>query len=185
MRLLPVLLSLFLVFPARASTCWEEAGRETNTSPQLLYALAKTESSLNPLAKNTSHIARTGSYGIGMMQIESSHLPVLKREGIDEARLLKDVCTNIKVGARILAADMKRHGTTWEAVGAYNASCTVLKGEACRKARARYAWKVYRNLPGFARDKTRPGSGQRLQSISTGPVADPAPHPIIIQERLQ
>src|SRR5947208_1451955 len=133
------------ITPSLAMACWEEAAQRYSVSPQLLYAMARVESSLNPAAVNNLHRKRTGTYDIGLMQINSSHLPTLARHGIQEADLY-DPCINIHVGAWLVASEFARHGVSWEGVGAYNAACTQLRGNDCKAARAKYAWLVYRSL---------------------------------------
>jgi soluble lytic murein transglycosylase-like protein len=128
-----------------ARACWDEAARAYGVDPWLLYGIATVESSLDPHALNLDHFRRTGSYDIGLMQINSRNLPALAVAGIASEQLW-DACTSIHVGARILREKLDRHGETWEAVGAYNAACTRLKGAACRQARMNYAWKVYRAI---------------------------------------
>ena len=140
-------LAVLAAAPTWAQACWEEAAQRYGIAADLLYAIARVESNLDPKAVNRSHVQRTGSYDIGLMQINSGHLQSLSRLGIREADLLEP-CTNIQVGAWLLSDLISRHGLTWEAVGAYNAACSQLKGDSCAKARAAYAWRVYRQLPG-------------------------------------
>jgi len=128
---------VMLCAPAKA--CWEEAASYYGVNAHLLYAIARTESGLNPRAVNRSN--KNGSYDIGLMQINSRWLPLLRKHGIEEKQLY-DACTNIQVAAWILADNMRRMGSTWEAVGAYNASDAA--------QRVKYAWKVYRNLDAAA-----------------------------------
>lgn len=132
--------------PSLAFACWDEAAQRYGVSPQLLYAMARVESSLTPTAVNNTHRKSTGTYDIGLMQINSSHLHRLARHGIKEADLY-DPCINVHVGAWLLADEFSRYGMSWEAVGAYNAACTQLRGTHCQAARAKYAWRVYRHLP--------------------------------------
>ena len=155
MRRIATAIFVLCLAPSLASACWDEAGERYGVSPQLLYAVARVESSLNPAAVNNSHRKDTGSYDIGLMQINSSHLSRLARHGINEADLY-DPCMNIHVGAWLLADEFSRYGVSWEGVGAYNAACTRLRGKDCRVARAKYAWLVYRHLPTAVKPATAP-----------------------------
>lgn len=138
-----------LLTPGLASACWEDAARRHAVPAPLLYAIAQAESSLNAGAVNRSHYAVTGTVDIGIMQVNASPR-ALKALGVTRQQLF-DPCTNINAGARILAEKMARHGRTWEAVGAFNASCTTLDAEQCLRTRMRYAWRVYRFLDRFMR----------------------------------
>jgi soluble lytic murein transglycosylase-like protein len=119
----------------RAEACWEQAAHRYGVNTYLLYAIAKTESNLNPKAINRN---ANGSYDIGLMQINSSWLPTLRRYGVTEKDLYEP-CISIQVGAWILGSNMQRMGNSWNAVGAYNAKS--------QKLREKYALKVYKNLP--------------------------------------
>ena len=126
-----LILILFLSAPAIAASsyCFDEAGAEYSVSPQLLWTIAKTESSFAPRAIRWD---RNGTYDYGVMQINSSWAPKL---GKAVWQSLDDPCTNIRAGAWIMAQCVRRYGYTWEAVGCYNAS-SERKG-------AKYARKVY------------------------------------------
>ncbi len=141
------LVGLGLTIPggwARAD-CFEHHAARFGLEPELLQAIALVESGGRPHAVNGAHQGRTGTRDLGLMQINSAWLPRLNRHGIREADLFEP-CTSIEVGAWVLADLIARYGNTWDAVGAYNAACTQLKGAACTKARARYTWLVHRRL---------------------------------------
>ena len=159
--LLVLIVGITLSNTARAN-CWVAAGERYGINPQLLWGIAGAESDYNPRAHNVSHIKRTGTRDIGLMQINSSALPKLKDLGIDEAALW-DPCTNIAVGAWILADKMKKHGPTWDAVGAYNAACTTLSKKGCIEARTKYAWRVYHQLPAAL----EPSTASRIAARAT------------------
>lgn len=118
-----------------ATACWEQSAQKYGVNAHLLHAIAKTESSLNPAAINRN---TNGTYDVGLMQINSSWLPRLRRFGISETDLYEP-CVSIDVAAWILAYNMRQHGNTWAAVGAYNTPDPA-RG-------LQYAHRVYRNLP--------------------------------------
>ena len=146
---LPLLLTSFLICtsPARA-TCWDEASAQHGIPPDVLKAIAKVESNFNPNAVRRPFKAGNsdGSYDVGLVQINSGHFPMLRSKfGISE-RDLYDPCTNLKVGAWILADNVRRLGWNWNAIGAYNAGCRNLSAGRCNVLRSAYANKVYSAL---------------------------------------
>lgn len=130
-----ICVAIFAMLPglALAGNCWEEAGIRYRIDPWLLYSIAKKESGLDP---SQIHVNRDGSYDIGLMQINSTHLPKLSRFGITE-KMLTDPCTNINVGAWVLSWNIHQHGNTTFALGAYNAGAT--RSERQESRRRRYA----------------------------------------------
>ena len=112
-----LLLGIYVVstIPADAF-CYEEAGTRYGISPTLLYAISKGESSFNPVAINYNS---NGSYDYGLMQINSSWEPTLRKLGIPW-NTLADPCTNVMVGAWVLSQCIQDYGYTWPAVGCYN-----------------------------------------------------------------
>jgi soluble lytic murein transglycosylase-like protein len=127
--------------------CFVEAGQRYGVDPVLLQAIAKVESSGKWDAMNRNHQKHTHSVDIGLMQINSRWLqrePLLSL-GYTEAHLLNP-CTNVMVGAWVLAGNFRTYGINWDAVGAYNASCTALDKAHCTRARNVYAWKVYKAM---------------------------------------
>ena len=96
--------------------CFDKAGSRYGISPDLLHAICKGESSFNPTAVNYNS---NGTYDYGLMQINSSWEPKLRKLGISWESL-SDPCTNVMVGAWVLSQCIQDYGYTWSAVGCYN-----------------------------------------------------------------
>ncbi len=111
--------------------CIDDAAAFQHVNVSLMRGIAQVESGMRP---DRINVNSNGTTDIGLMQINSSWLPVLAKEGITEQSLF-DPCTNAYVGAWILAANIRQFGPNWTAVGAYNA--------ASPDKRLAYARKVY------------------------------------------
>lgn len=142
-RCLLMLLAL-LCAPGAGAFCFEAAGAKYQIDPLLLKAIGQQESSLNPTAINTNKNKKTGkvtSTDYGVMQINSRHLPGLKKQGIvhHAQELLEKPCLNVQIGAWILAKHLKTCAVSWHCLGSYNGGFAE-KNAPIREA---YADKVY------------------------------------------
>lgn len=117
------------------NACFRQAGHLYKVHPNILWAIAKVESNFNPFALNKN---TNGTYDVGIMQINSSWLPTLRKHGLKSDSDLWNPCYNIHVGAWVLSNCIQKFGYTWEAIGCYNAVSST--------KRVSYARKVYKIL---------------------------------------
>ncbi|EAH8900180.1 lytic transglycosylase domain-containing protein [Campylobacter coli] len=95
-----------------------QAGEKFGINPQLLWAIAYKESRLTP--NIISKPNKNGTYDIGIMQINSIHLPRLKKQySISENDLLRPKI-NIFIGAEILKMCLDKHGLNEKGITCYN-----------------------------------------------------------------
>jgi soluble lytic murein transglycosylase-like protein len=99
--------------------CFHASAQKYRVPVDLLLAIAQTESSFKPNAVGKNKGSNTED--VGVMQINTSWLPKLGREFGLKRHHLYEPCTNIDVGAWVLAHNFVQFGYTWNAVGAYNA----------------------------------------------------------------
>jgi soluble lytic murein transglycosylase-like protein len=110
------LMGLVVLAPAVAGAfCFEDAAEAHGVPAGLLWAIAKVESGFDPLAVQVNG---DGSVDFGVMQINSSWVGRWP-EVTEDA--LRDPCTNVHIGAKVLADCLARFGYTWEGIGCYNA----------------------------------------------------------------
>jgi len=99
------------------SNYFVEAGRHYDVNPELLYAVAKTESGLNPNAINCANTNKSCDYGL--MQINSIHLTMLEKHNIQKEDLFNPRI-NVFVGAWYLKGCINKHGVSYRALNCYN-----------------------------------------------------------------
>ena len=116
------------------------AARHYNIHKEVLSAVLAVEGGRTGMKKRNSN----GSYDIGPMQINSTWLSELRQRGISEYAVTYDYCTNILVGAWILARELMGSGAPrgtaeyWQAVGRYNSRTPYFN--------ARYAVRVWHKV---------------------------------------
>ncbi|AYC17860.1 hypothetical protein DZA65_00955 [Dickeya dianthicola] len=146
--LLSVLLAL--VSPSARAFCFEAAGEKYHIDPLLLLAIAKGESSLNPAAVNINRdkvTRREVSRDYGLMQVNSTNLPGLIKQGIISRPddLLTRPCLNVQIGTWILARHFQVCGISWNCLGSYNAGFRLDRHES-RESYANRIYAIYRQL---------------------------------------
>lgn len=123
MKLLILFCPLFLCISSlSASNDFIEAGKHFKIDARLLWAIAYKESRFNPNAISKAN--KNGSYDIGIMQINSSHLWWLKRDFNIEKEDLLNPSINIYIGALILKRCFNIHGYTKQGITCYNGKIT-------------------------------------------------------------
>lgn len=146
--------------PRASAACWEAAGQRYGVDPLLLQAIAWKES------RGWTHAVGPqlpdGNRALGLMQINTIHLPALARFGIGREHLF-DACISQNVGAWVLADCMSRFGSTWKAVGCYYA------GPASRnvRAQAQYVADVQHFYAGY-RSAAAPIQNQQARMATGG-----------------
>lgn len=111
-------LLIFFTASAAQASCWSEASARYNVEPILLKSLAWQESRGNPRAVGPK--LKSGDRALGLMQINTVHLPLLRQYGIDQSNLF-DPCTSVMLGAWVLADCIAKKGAVWAAVACYYA----------------------------------------------------------------
>ncbi len=96
--------------------CINAAAYEYHVPAKLIIAILNVEHGKVGLAKRN----KNGSYDLGPMQINSSWWPKLYQYGITPHQALCDPCTNIRVGAWILAKSITQEKELLMGIGTYH-----------------------------------------------------------------
>ncbi|MBP8285258.1 MAG: lytic transglycosylase domain-containing protein [Rhodoferax sp.] len=141
-------------------SCWERAAATYAMDPLLLKAIGWQES--RGWSQAVGPKLAQGNVALGVMQINTVHLPRLAQFGMTRQDLF-DACVNQTVGAWVLADCIAQMGSTWKAVGCYYAgprSTNLAK-------QAQYVSEVRKHYEGYRR--------QQLQASSDHVVAQGLP----------
>ena len=111
-------LFLCLALSSNASNDFVDASKAYKLDARILWAIAYKESRHTPHIISKSN--KNGSYDIGIMQINSSHLAWLKNHGISLKDLLENPRINIYTGALILRKCFDLHGANERGISCYN-----------------------------------------------------------------
>lgn len=136
-------------------SCFINASYHYGVNPEILISIALVESKMNPRAYNVN---KNKTYDIGIMQINSSWLPYLRKFGVRMEHLW-DPCYNIHIGAMVLRHCMNIYGNTWKAIDCYN------KGTKARKS-SQYVLRVYKTFRSISEKVTQvTSSGFTLEGL--------------------
>ena len=115
--------------------CWDYAGNKFNVDPWLLFSIASVESSFQEgiQSKNTN-----GTYDLGLMQINTIHVPRFAQANLDRHALQHDTCKNIIAAAYLLKQSINTYGYNIDGIGGYHSRTPHLRRAYGQKVINRY-----------------------------------------------
>ena len=96
--------------------CINQAAIRYHVPATMIISILKTEGGKVGFARSNTN----SSFDYGPMQINSIWLKQLSNYGITAKQLQYDACTNVKVGAWILAQGIAQSPSLWQGVGNYH-----------------------------------------------------------------
>lgn len=120
---------------AQANNCWSLSAQKHKIDPLLLMAYGTVESSLRGgiESRNTN-----GSYDLGIMQINTIHLPYFKKMGYSRSDLKNDNCKNIMAAGYLVKDSFRRYGYNINGIGGYHSNTPHLRLSYAKKVLREY-----------------------------------------------
>lgn len=164
------LLMFFLANSAMANgtyTCWDYAASKFNLDPWRLFAIAAVESNyrVGIKSRNTNN-----TYDLGLMQINTIHLPHFNKVGMTANDLQYDSCKNIVAAAYLLKRSINKYGDNIDGWGGYHSNTPSLRKRYGRKVDLKYKELVTRyhvNGEHFSFESYRQGGSTTKTSYTT------------------
>ncbi len=125
--------------PVQMNMCINFASQRYKVNPLVIKAITIVEGGkIGTFSKNTNN-----TYDIGIMQINSIHLPDIKRKfpNVGASELAYNTCVNIAIGTWILHQRLSETDNFWEGVGNYHS-----KTPAKRRAYLSKIYPAYKEL---------------------------------------
>lgn len=117
--------------------CIVVAAKHFNINPLVIKAIARVEGGgIGTMSRNTNN-----TYDMGVMQINTIHLPSIKREypSITWKDLAYKPCVNVGVGAWILRKRLDETDDFWRGVAHYHSKTPRHRDRYLRLVRAQYS----------------------------------------------
>ena len=117
------------------NTCWDKAAHKYKLDAWMLLAIGATESAFRTgiEAKNTNKTS-----DLGLMQVNTIHIPYFRKAGISPQELQYNSCTNIYAAADILRQCINKYGNNIDGVGCYHSQTPSLRRSYGRKVLNKY-----------------------------------------------
>jgi soluble lytic murein transglycosylase-like protein len=97
-------------------SCINRAAVEFHVPATLIVSVLSIErGTIGTISRN-----KNGTYDMGLMQINSSWLPTLRKYGYSANDIIYDACKNVYVGTWILANNISKSNELWKGVGNYH-----------------------------------------------------------------